>query len=39
LLVRWEDSLQRYEEVYQTAGFKDRRYANVDEFVAEYLKI
>lgn len=39
MLVRWKDSLQRYEEVYRTAGLKVRRYANVDEFVAEYLKI
>lgn len=31
--------LRRYEEVYHTAGLRVRRYANVDEFVAEYLKI
>ena len=39
MLVRWEDSLQRYEERHHTAGLRVRRYANVDEFVAEYLKI
>lgn len=31
--------LRRYEEVYHTAGLRVRRYANVDEFVVEYLKI
>lgn len=39
MLVRWEDSLRRYEEIYHTVGLRVRRYANVDEFVAEYLKI
>ena len=29
--------LQKYEQVYQQAGINVKRYADVDEFVADYL--
>ena len=33
----FDKCLQKYEEVYKTAGIEVKRFSNVDEFVADYL--
>lgn len=34
----FDDCLQKYKEVYKTAGIEIKRYSGVDEFVVDYLR-